>query len=170
MSVSENFVSLKSLIFLLPDYSGHRTENAHGSDLFNNHTLLSGKSVTILDFELNSTCLRYNSYSIPPPPLCSTDTKSTSPNSYQYCHTESYQAVKVTWAKLRTAAPQIFQLASKMYMSHDELGELVHSVCYYTIIYIYIYIPNSFLLVDVYIFVFTVSGVYGLLMLIISQC
>ncbi|CAH8649065.1 unnamed protein product [Schistosoma guineensis] len=109
------------------DYSGHRTENAHGSDLFNNHTLLSGKSVTILDFELNSTCLRYNSYSIPPPPLCSTDTKSTSPNSYQYCHTESYQAVKVTWAKLRTAAPQIFQLASKMYMSHDELGELVHS-------------------------------------------
>ncbi|VDO96698.1 unnamed protein product [Schistosoma curassoni] len=110
------------------DYSGHRTENAHGSDLFNNHTLLSGKSVTILDFELNSTCLRYNSYSIPPPPLCSTDTKSTSPNSYQYCHTESYQAVKVTWAKLRTAAPQIFQLASKMYMSHDELGELVHSL------------------------------------------
>ncbi|CAH8665230.1 unnamed protein product [Schistosoma bovis] len=127
-----NYTSLKHdcsspIDILGQNYSGHRTENAHGSDLYNNHTLLSGKSVTILDFELNSTCLRYNSYSIPPPPLCSTDTKSTSPNSYQYCHTESYQAVKVTWAKLRTAAPQIFQLASKMYMSHDELGELVHS-------------------------------------------
>ncbi|CAH8582462.1 unnamed protein product [Schistosoma turkestanicum] len=105
----------------------YQTETSQNSDLFNNRSLLSGKSITILDFELNSTCLRYNSYSIPPPPLCSTDTRSTSTNSYHYCHTESYQAVKVTWAELRTAAPQIFQLASKMYMSNDELGELVHS-------------------------------------------
>ncbi|VDQ13799.1 unnamed protein product [Trichobilharzia regenti] len=42
---------------------------------------------------MNSTCLRYNSHSVPPPPLCRADTQSTSTND-EYCHTEAYQAVK----------------------------------------------------------------------------
>nr|CAH8873322.1 unnamed protein product [Trichobilharzia regenti] len=104
----------------------HQRKTTQNSNVFHNHTILSERSITVLDFELNSTCLRYNSHSVPPPPLCRADTQSTSTND-EYCHTEAYQAVKVTWTKLQTATPQIFQLASKIYMSHDDLIELVHS-------------------------------------------
>ncbi|CAH8660361.1 unnamed protein product [Heterobilharzia americana] len=109
------------------DLSGYQKRTVQNPNMFQNHSLVSENSITVLDFELNSTCLRYNFYSIPPPPLCSADTRPTSTKDHQYCYTESYRPVKVTWAKLQTATPQIFQLASKMYMSHDELAEMVHS-------------------------------------------
>ncbi|TPP60934.1 Guanylate cyclase [Fasciola gigantica] len=42
-----------------------------------------------------------------------------------YCRTESYQAVKIAWAMLNTASPQLAQLASRMHLSNQEFNALV---------------------------------------------
>uniref|UniRef100_A0A183A4T7 Pecanex-like protein n=1 Tax=Echinostoma caproni TaxID=27848 RepID=A0A183A4T7_9TREM len=47
-----------------------------------------------------------------------------------YCRTESYQAIKIAWAMLGTASPQLAQLASRMHLSNQEFNALVNEVRY----------------------------------------
>ncbi|KAF6774054.1 hypothetical protein AHF37_06672 [Paragonimus kellicotti] len=49
-------------------------------------------------------------------------------DSTGFCRTESYQAIKVSWAKLSTISPTLHQLVSRMYPSNDEYSELLETV------------------------------------------
>ncbi|CAH8600379.1 unnamed protein product [Dicrocoelium dendriticum] len=97
----------------------------------NNHTESTAQShsrpVEVYELSLDRSTLYSRSSTLSEPPLCDGSTNNAY-SSEGFCRTESYHAVKVSWAHLNSASPTLFQLTSQIHFSNDEFAELLGQV------------------------------------------
>ncbi|KAF8566286.1 hypothetical protein P879_10286 [Paragonimus westermani] len=86
--------------------------------------------VKVYEWRVNDTTVQSRSFGLPDPPVCGSSKSHIVSDSTGFCRTESYQAIKVSWAKLSTISPTLHQLVSRMYLSNDEYSELLENVSY----------------------------------------
>ncbi|KAF8567297.1 hypothetical protein P879_09254 [Paragonimus westermani] len=84
--------------------------------------------VKVCEWRVNDTTVQSRSFVWPDPPVCGSSKSRIVSDSTGFCRTESYQAIKVSWAKLSTISPTLHQLVSRMYLSNDEYSELLEDV------------------------------------------
>ncbi|CAL8103874.1 unnamed protein product [Calicophoron daubneyi] len=99
------------------------------------------RPIRVDEWKINGTTLELHTSFWPAPPLCSAEgiSQTHSDNrpppavpdpshSNKYCRTESYQATKLSWAKLKTISPQLYQLTSRIHLSDYEFSELLEEI------------------------------------------
>lgn len=114
------------LIDKISEQINQATRNNHTNPLPQSH----GRQVGVYELSLDRSTLYTRSSTLSEPPLCDTSGNASDHiySSEGFCRTESYHAVKVSWAHLGSASPTLFQLTSRIHFTNDEFAELLEQV------------------------------------------
>ncbi|TGZ59143.1 hypothetical protein CRM22_009240 [Opisthorchis felineus] len=107
-------------------------------EVHSNDSSFTGQPVTVYEWTVEGPNIKSNTHKWIDPPLCGTlssltpgngETISTTRDSDdKLCRTESYQAVKISWANLSSISPPIHKLASRIYLADYDFEELRRKV------------------------------------------
>ncbi|OON18821.1 hypothetical protein X801_05320, partial [Opisthorchis viverrini] len=102
-------------------------------DLQSNRTTFTGQPVTVYEWSVKDSIINSNTYKWIDPPPCEHSWASSTEHTEselisELCRTESYQAIKVSWANLSAVSPLLHTLASRIYLNDYDFEELKRKV------------------------------------------